>query len=61
MAKKEQRLTDALNLALSQAMSCVSIGKDSPDKAARCCELAEKAIHEAFELMSAIRNTAGRI
>lgn len=58
MAKREPRLTDRLNIALSRASSAVSIGKDNPDKAAQCCKMADEALSEAMEIMGAIRRAA---
>ena len=59
--QKEQRLTDKLNLAISKASSAVSMGKGSPDHAVKCCELADVALHEAMEILCAIRRAAESI
>ena len=68
MAKqKEQRLTDKLNIALAKASSAVSMGKSAPastaagKQAVKCCELADAALNEAMELLSAIRRAAASI
>lgn len=62
MAKpREQRLTDRLNVALASASSAVSIGKSNPDRAARACALADEALNEAMEILSAIRRAAESI
>ena len=68
MAKqKTPRLTDQLNVVLAKASSAVSLGKAAPastaagQQAVKCCEVADAALHEAAELLIAIRRAAESI
>lgn len=54
MAKRTQRLTEKLNLALAEASAAVAIGKSDPEHAVKACKLAEEAIDKAHAIMGEI-------
>jgi hypothetical protein len=61
---KQQRATDALNLALSRISSGLAVAKEFTEKGSatdRAIDEALKGCHEAFEQMRAIANYASMI
>lgn len=58
---KQQRLTDRLNLALSNASAAISIGKDNPELAVGSCREADKALDEAFAILHLIMRATEQI
>lgn len=58
---KQQRLTQKLNLALSQASAATSIGKANPELAQKACQQADEAIDEAMKIMGEIMRAAEAI
>lgn len=58
---KQQRLTQKLNLALSEASAATSIGKDNHELAQKACLQADAALDRAMTIMGEIMRAAEAI